>query len=58
LWTPEEAGCRLLEGIPPYNSGMAQEERLQEILDPRKLWTAEGSDRSQKNEYLLCRTNA
>jgi hypothetical protein len=32
---------------------MAEEERLQEILDLRILWTAEGSDRIQKDGYLL-----
>jgi hypothetical protein len=46
------------EGVTSCNSGMAQEERLQEILDLRKLWTAEGSDRIQKDGYPLCKTQA
>jgi hypothetical protein len=32
---------RWQKGIPPCNSGMAQETRLQKNCDPRKLWTAE-----------------
>jgi hypothetical protein len=41
LWIPEEVGCRLQEGVPPYNSGTEQEKRLQENLDRRKLGVPE-----------------
>jgi hypothetical protein len=39
---PGGNGCRLQEGVPPCNSGMAQEKRLQEYSDPGNLWTAAG----------------
>jgi hypothetical protein len=53
---PDEVGCRLQEGVPPCNSGMAQKDHLQEIFDPKKLWTVDGSDRSRNKDYTLCRT--
>jgi hypothetical protein len=37
---------------------MAQEERLQKILDLQILWTAEESDRIQKEGYPLRKTQA
>jgi hypothetical protein len=39
LWILEEAGFHLQEGVPPCSSGMVQRKRLQENLDPGKLWT-------------------
>ncbi|PNF42227.1 hypothetical protein B7P43_G05520 [Cryptotermes secundus] len=36
----------------------AQKEHLQEISDPRKLWAAERSNYSHKEDYMLCRTQA
>jgi hypothetical protein len=37
---------------------MAQKDYLQEIFDPKKLWTAEGSDHSRNKDYTLRRTQA
>jgi hypothetical protein len=37
---------------------MAQKDHRQEIFDPKKLWTAEGSDRIQNEDYTLCKTQA
>jgi hypothetical protein len=48
LWIPEEAGCRLQEGVLSFKSGMVQEEHLQENLDPGKL-------RIQKRLTVACR---
>jgi aconitase B len=53
--TPGEIGFCLLEGFPPCNSGMAQEEHLQGKFDPKKVFTVKGSD-SGKKDYPLCRT--
>jgi hypothetical protein len=57
-WVPKKFGCRLQEGVPPCNSGMAQEEHFKEILDAGKLWTGEGSDCSRSEDYSVCRTRA
>jgi hypothetical protein len=44
--------------VPSRNSGTMHERHLQEILDPKKLWTAERSDRNRNEDYTLCRTQA
>jgi hypothetical protein len=41
----DEVGCRLQEGVPPCNSGMAQKDHLQEIFDPKKVSTTERTGR-------------
>jgi hypothetical protein len=53
----EDIGCRLQEGVQPCNSSMAQKRHLQEILDPKKLWTTK-SNGIQEEVYTLCRTQA
>jgi hypothetical protein len=58
LWIPDAVGFRLQEGVPPCNSGMAQKDHLQEIFNPNKLSTMEGSDRSRNKDYTLCRAQA
>jgi hypothetical protein len=47
---------RLQEGVPPYKSGMAKKEPLQECSDPNELWITEESDRHQHKDDPLCRS--